>query len=322
MNKLISVVIPMYFEEKVVNECYSRLTKVMKNSSYDYELIFVNDGSTDNTLEMLSNIAQKDSRVKVIDFSRNFGHQIAVTAGIDRARGEAVVVIDADLQDPPELIYDMIKKWEEGYEVVYAKRKKREGETFFKLITAKYFYKFLNFMSDIDIPKDTGDFRLMDRKVVEVFKNMPEKNRFIRGMVSWLGFKQTYVEFTRQERFAGETKYPLKKMLKLAEDGIISFSHKPIKMIIKLGVLFMGIFFLQLIYIFVALIVSRNIAPAFYVVTYINLITSIILMAIGIEGKYIVRIYDENNKRPLYIVNKEINMKTKNDSKNKLKSIG
>ncbi|WP_055665834.1 glycosyltransferase family 2 protein [Desnuesiella massiliensis] len=322
MNKLISVVIPMYFEEKVVNECYSRLTKVMKNSSYDYELIFVNDGSTDNTLEMLSNIAQKDSRVKVIDFSRNFGHQIAVTAGIDRARGEAVVVIDADLQDPPELIYDMIKKWEEGYEVVYAKRKKREGETFFKLITAKYFYKFLNFMSDIDIPKDTGDFRLMDRKVVEVFKNMPEKNRFIRGMVSWLGFKQTYVEFTRQERFAGETKYPLKKMLKLAEDGIISFSHKPIKMITKLGVLFMGIFFLQLIYIFVALIVSRNIAPAFYVVTYINLITSIILMAIGIEGKYIVRIYDENNKRPLYIVNKEINMKIKNDVKDKYKSIG
>lgn len=322
MNKLISVVIPMYFEEKVVNECYSRLTKVMKSSSYDYELIFVNDGSTDNTIEILSNIAQRDIRVKIIDFSRNFGHQIAVTAGIDRARGEAVVVIDADLQDPPELIYDMIKKWEEGYEVVYAKRKKREGETFFKLITAKYFYKFLNFMSDIDIPKDTGDFRLMDRKVVEVFKNMPEKNRFIRGMVSWLGFKQTYVEFTRQERFAGETKYPLKKMLKLAEDGIISFSHKPIKMITKAGLLFMGIFFLQLIYIFIALISSRNITAAFYVVTYMNLITSIILMAIGIEGKYIVRIYDENNKRPLYIVNKEINMKIKNDVKDKYKSIG
>lgn len=322
MNKLISVVIPMYFEEKVVNECYSRLTKVMKNSSYDYELIFVNDGSTDNTLEMLSNIAQQDSRAKVIDFSRNFGHQIAVTAGIDRAKGDAVVVIDADLQDPPELIYDMIKKWEEGYEVVYAKRKKREGETFFKLITAKYFYKFLNFMSDIDIPKDTGDFRLMDRKVVEVFKNMPEKNRFIRGMVSWLGFKQTYVEFTRQERFAGDTKYPLKKMLKLAEDGIISFSHKPIKMITKVGALFMSIFFLQLIYIFVALISSRSITSAFYVATYMSFITSIILMAIGIEGKYIVRIYDENNKRPLYIVNKEINMKIKNDAKDKYKSIG
>lgn len=307
-NKLISIVIPMYFEEKVVNECYSRLTKVIGKIEYDYELIFVNDGSTDNTFPILEGIAKKDKKVKVIDFSRNFGHQIAVTAGVDKANGDAVIIIDADLQDPPELIYDMIKRWEIGYDVVYAKRKRREGETFFKLITAKYFYKFLNWMSDIDIPKDTGDFRLMDRKVVEAFKNMPEKNRFIRGMVSWLGFKQTYVEFVRHERFAGETKYPLKKMLKLAEDGIVSFSHKPIKIITGLGVFFMLVFLAQVIYTIISLIEGVGIKGYFGVSMYISLISSVILLALGIEGKYLVRIYDESNKRPLYVINDEINM--------------
>ncbi|MGL4913031.1 MAG: glycosyltransferase family 2 protein, partial [Romboutsia sp.] len=257
MKKLISVVVPMYFEEKVVDECYRRLTDVMKAlHKYSYEIIFVNDGSTDNTLPSLMEFAKEDRNIKIIDFARNFGHQIAVTAGIKEAKGDAVIVIDADLQDPPELIVDMVKNWEEGFEVVYAKRKKREGESFFKLITAKYFYKFLDFMSDVDIPKNTGDYRLMDRKVVDVFNGMEEKNRFVRGMVSWLGFKQTYVEFNRAERFAGESKYPLKKMLKLAEDGIISFSHKPINLIGGLSMLFFLALAVQIIWMIVDLIIG------------------------------------------------------------------
>lgn len=181
MDRLLSVVVPMYFEEEVAAECYNRLKTVMVQYKYNYEFVFVNDLSTDRTLEILTEIADKDKRVKIIDFARNFGHQIAVTAGIDYAKGDAVVIIDADLQDPPEVIPELVNKWLQGYDVVYAKRKKRKGETWFKLVTAKYFYKFLNYMSDIDIPKDTGDFRLIDRKVADVFRQMTEKNRFVRG---------------------------------------------------------------------------------------------------------------------------------------------
>ena len=216
MSKLISVVIPMYFEEENVMDCYTRLGYVLKNR--EYELIFVNDGSTDRTLPLLEELAEKDKRVKVISFSRNFGHQMAVSAGIEHARGDGVVLIDADLQDPPEVILEMIAKWEEGYDVVYGKRAKREGESAFKKVTAKLFYRFLDKMSDVKIPRDTGDFRLMDRKVVNALLAMPEKNRFIRGMVSWVGFRQTAVTYVRNPRLKGETKYPLKKMLKFAMD--------------------------------------------------------------------------------------------------------
>ncbi|MGL5648389.1 MAG: glycosyltransferase family 2 protein [Clostridium sp.] len=308
MKKLVSVVVPMYFEEKVVDECYKRLTSVMEGlHNYNYEIIFVNDGSTDNTLPRLREFAKEDRNIKIIDFARNFGHQIAVTAGIKEAKGDAVVVIDADLQDPPELIADMVKNWEEGYDVVYAKRKKRDGESFFKLITAKYFYKFLDFMSDVDIPKNTGDYRLMDRKVVDVFNSMEEKNRFVRGMVSWLGFKQTYVEFDRAERFAGESKYPLKKMLKLAEDGIISFSHKPINLIGGLSMLFFIVFGVQIIWMIVDLIIKHSISDTFILITYINFVVAILLGVLSILGKYIIRMFDEVNKRPLYIIKDKIN---------------
>lgn len=217
--KKVSLVIPMYYEEEVAEECYKRVKNVLTSlNNYEHEVVFVNDGSKDKTLEILEKIAKEDKNVKVISFARNFGHQCAVTAGLKFVTGDAIVIIDADLQDPPELIADMLKLWEDGNEVIYAKRKKRDGESAFKLLTAKMFYKTLNALSDVDIPKDTGDFRLVDKKVVDVINAMPEHNKFLRGLFSWVGFKQIPFEYERKERFAGETKYPLKKMLKLAGD--------------------------------------------------------------------------------------------------------
>ena len=237
--KKISAVIPMYYEEQVAEKCYERLSEVLYSmkDKYDYEIIFVNDGSQDKTLEILEGIAKEDKKVKIISFSRNFGHQAAVTAGLHYVSGDAIVIMDADLQDPPELIPEMLKKWEEGYEVIYGKRKSREGESAFKLLTAKAFYSMINKLSDIEIPKNTGDFRLVDRKVVDVVNSLPEHNKFLRGLFSWVGFKQYAYEYERKERFAGKTKYPLKKMLKLASDGIISFSTKPLKIVGGLGIL-------------------------------------------------------------------------------------
>lgn len=308
-SKLISIIVPMYFEEKVVNECYKRLTSIASENNLHYELIFVNDGSTDRTFELLEEICQKDFHVKVISFSRNFGHQIAVTAGIDKSRGDAVVIIDADLQDPPELIPDMIKLWEQGYDVVYGKRKKRDGESWFKLITAKMFYRVLHKMSDVKIPMDTGDFRLIDRKVVETLKKMPEHNRFLRGMSSWIGFKQIALEYERKERFAGETKYPFKKMLKLALDGIFSFSSKPLKLMEHLGTITVLISLLLLAYSIINKF-ANPVATSFSVIllALACFIGGIQLLSIGILGEYIARIYDESKGRPLYIIEREINL--------------
>jgi len=212
---IVSVVVPMYNEEEVIMETYKRLKSVMDGTGETYELIFVNDGSRDKTRDLASAICYKDKNVKLIDFARNFGHQVAISAGMDNSCGDAVVVIDADLQDPPEVIPQMMAKWREGYDVVYGKRLKREGDSFFKKFTAKVFYRTLNKMTDTEIPVDTGDFRLIDRKVCDALKNsISEKNRYVRGIISWLGFRQTAVSFERQERFAGETKYPFKKMVK------------------------------------------------------------------------------------------------------------
>ncbi len=308
MDKLISVVVPMYFEEKVAQECYRRLTEVMEKVNYNYELVFINDGSTDNTLPILRGIAEEDERVKVIDFSRNFGHQVAVTAGVDNALGDAIVIIDADLQDPPELIPEMIKLWENGYDVVYAKRKKRKGESAFKLATAKYFYKFLDYMSDIRIPKDTGDFRLIGRNVADAFKAMPEKNRFIRGMIAWAGYKQIPIEYERDKRFAGETKYPLKKMIKLAADGIISFSSKPIKVVMYLGFFSIFICFAVFLYSIISKLVGGNVARGWTsIMVTLTFLGGIQLLSLGMIGQYIARIYDESKKRPLYLIREKVN---------------
>ncbi|MGF9767784.1 glycosyltransferase family 2 protein [Bacillus albus] len=320
MQKLISVVVPMYFEEEVAQECYNRLKSVMLQNNINYEFVFVNDGSTDRTMEILSEIAANDYRTKIVNFARNFGHQIAVTAGISAAKGDAIVIIDADLQDPPEVIPELIAKWEEGYEVVYAKRKQRKGETWFKLLTAKYFYKFLNYMSDIDIPKDTGDFRIIDRKVADVFNQMTERNRFIRGMMSWVGYRQTYVEYERDERFAGETKYPLKKMIKFASDGIIAFSTKPLRIVMTLGLLSVLISIIVLLYTITVKIIGTGTQTGWAsIMVAITFFSGIQLLGLGIVGQYIARIYDESKNRPIYIVKETINIEQEETTQTKEK---
>ncbi|WP_017151894.1 glycosyltransferase family 2 protein [Bacillus bingmayongensis] len=309
MEKLISIIVPMYFEEEVAQECYNRLKSVTLQNNINYEFVFVNDGSIDRTMEILKGISAKDPRAKIVNFARNFGHQIAVTAGIDVAKGDAIVIIDADLQDPPEVIPELIAKWEEGYEVVYAKRKQRNGETWFKLVTAKYFYRFLNYMSDMDIPKDTGDFRLIDRKVADVFKQMTERNRFVRGMMSWIGFRQTYIEYERDERFAGETKYPLKKMIKFASDGIIAFSTKPLRMVMTLGLISVLISIAVLIYSVIVKIIGQDIQTGWAsLMVAITFFSGMQLLGLGIVGQYVARIYDESKNRPIYVVKETVNI--------------
>lgn len=310
--KKISVVIPMYYEEQVAEECYERVSKVLYDlrDSYDYEILFINDGSKDNTLSILENIAKEDSKIKVISFSRNFGHQAAVTAGLKFVTGDCVVIIDADLQDPPELIPDMVKEWEKGYDVIYGKRKKRDGESAFKLFTAKAFYQTLNKLSDIEIPKDTGDFRLADRKVIDVINSLPEHNKFLRGLFSWTGFKQEPLEYERKERFAGTTKYPLKKMLKLATDGILSFSIKPLKLVGGLGILSVVISIIILIYAILSFAFKWNNITSGWtsIMCTLTFMGGIILISLWMMGEYIGRIYDEVRGRPQYVIEKTINI--------------
>ena len=309
--KKVSVVIPMYYEEEVAEECYKRVKGVLTSlENYEHEIIFINDGSKDKTLEILEKIANEDSNVKVVSFSRNFGHQCAVTAGIKYVTGDAIVIIDADLQDPPELIPEMLKYWEEGNEVIYGKRKSREGESGFKLLTAKLFYKTLNALSDVEIPKDTGDFRLVDRKVIDVVNSLPEHNKFLRGLFSWVGFNQTPFEYERKERFAGKTKYPLKKMIKLAGDGILSFSTKPLKLVGILGGLSVVISFVILVYSILSFAFKWNsLAPGWTsIMVTMTFLFGITLLSIWMLSEYIARIYDEVRGRPQYIIKKKINI--------------
>lgn len=307
-KKLLSIIVPMYYEELVAYECYHRIKNVVNGiESMDHEIIFVNDGSKDRTLAILKSIAKGDKCVKIIDFSRNFGHQAAVTAGLFNCNGDAIVIIDADLQDPPEIIPEMISKWEEGHQVIYGKRKIRSGESKFKLLTAKYFYRVLSYMASIEIPKDTGDFRLMDRIVVEAFKEMPEQNRFIRGMVSWIGFDQVPLEYNRDDRFAGETKYPLRKMIKFATDGIVSFSTKPLKLTAIFGIGTIGISILLIIYTIITKIMRDTSMGWASTMCVILFFSGVQLLSLGVIGEYIARIYDESKNRPLYLVKEKIN---------------
>jgi len=297
-------VAPCFNEEGVLHELHRRVRQVMDQTGEPWELVLVNDGSRDRTPEIMRELHAADPRVKVVDFARNFGHQIAVTAGLDYAQGDAVVIIDADLQDPPEVILPMIERWKEGYEVVYAVRTKRKGESWFKEFTAKLFYRLIYRITDVDIPLDTGDFRLMDRKVVEAVKRMKERHRFIRGMTSWVGFRQTGVPYVREERFAGETHYPLRKMLKFAMDAITGFSYAPLQLATYLGFTIAGLSGVAAVLVVYARLFMGT-APFYGQAT--TLVTVLFLggvqlITLGIIGEYLGRIYDEVRGRPLYVV--------------------
>ncbi len=299
----LSVVVPVYNEEEVINESYRRLTEVLEQTGETYEIIFVNDGSRDKTLALGLEICRNDKRVKMIDFARNFGHQLAITAGMDASSGDAVVVIDADLQDPPEVIPLMIEKWREGYEIVYGKRLKREGESAFKKFTAKMFYRTLNKMTDVAIPVDTGDFRLIDRKVCDALKKVPEHNRYVRGIVSWLGYKSCPVEFQRHKRFAGTTKYPLKKMIRFASDAIMSFSYKPL----KLANLFGGLSIFASIVLLVFYAIFKLLNPLTSLLIAGLFVAGLLFVCLGVIGSYIARMCDEVRNRPLYLIRNKHN---------------
>lgn len=303
-KQLISYIFPIYNEEGNIELLYKTMDTLLKShKKYDFELVFINDGSKDSSLEKLMGLQKKDKRISVIDFSRNFGHQIAVTAGLDFVRGDAVIIMDSDMQDPPKVSFELIKQWEEGYDVVYAQRRSRK-DTFFKKLTADIFYRTLQKLADIDIPRNTGDFRLMDRAVVDEMKKFKEHNRFLRGMVSFVGFRQTAVQFDRDERHAGETGYPLKKMLKFAADGIFSFSSAPLQLISKVGYTIAGLSFLGIVY----AIIMKLFFPTItiegwtFIVISILFIGGIQLIMLGVLGSYIGRIYTESQSRPLYIV--------------------
>lgn len=305
---LLSIVIPCYNEEEVIGETLRRLRAFCAElHDLDVELIFVDDGSRDRTRALLKDFAARDARVKLICFARNFGHQIAVTAGIDAARGDAVVLIDADLQDPPEVIHEMVRKWREGYDVVYGTRTERPGESRFKLATARGFYRLLNRLSDVPIPLDTGDFRLMSRKVVATLQAMPERDRFVRGMVSWVGFNQTALPYRRAERFAGESKYPLRKMIRFATDGILSFSSKPLQLSVAMGMTCAGMALAGIVYaLFLRLFTDIWVEGWTALMIAVLFIGGVQLISVGILGEYIGRIYNEIKGRPLYVVNEYI----------------
>jgi glycosyltransferase involved in cell wall biosynthesis len=308
-KKDLSVIIPIYNEEGNILPLFERLNKVISQLNIDTEYIFVNDGSKDKSIELIKKLSGENHSVCYIDFARNFGHQIAVTAGLEHCSGKAIVIIDADLQDPPELIRNLYEKWKEGFEVVYAKRNMRDGENFLKKFTAKLFYRTLKKITSINIPVDSGDFRLIDRKVVNVLKSMPEQQKFLRGQISWIGFRQTYVEYDRDARYAGKTGYTYKKMIRFALDGITSFSNLPLKFATVAGFFVSGITFLMILYALYSRFVSRNYVPGWTsLMLAILFIGGVQLISIGIIGEYISRLSANIRNRPLYIVN-ETNLK-------------
>ncbi len=299
----ISAIIPSYNEQENVGLMYERMSNVLSKISDDYEIIYVNDCSRDETLLRIKALAEKDNHVKYVSFSRNFGHQIAVSAGLDVCQGDAVVIIDGDLQDPPELIEQMYERYKEGYKVVYARRTSRDGETWFKKFTAKMFYRILASMTSIDIPVDVGDFRLIDKVIVQHLRNMPEKSKYIRGQISWIGYKQTFVDYHRDARIYGRTNYPLKKMLRFALDGITAFSDKPLKIASGLGIFSAIVSLLALVYALVSHFCFNNTITGWTsLILSVLFIGGVQLITIGIIGEYIARINNDVRNRPLYIV--------------------
>ncbi len=306
--KLVSVVVPVYNEAEVIGEMYRRLTRVAcALPDLDYELVIVDDGSHDASYQALLPIAQADPRVRVLKLSRNFGHQTAITAGIDVARGDAIVVIDADLQDPPEVIPQMVARWREGFDVVYGVRAKRSGETLMKLATASVFYRMLHRMTNISIPVDAGDFRLMSRRAADQLRAMREQDRFVRGLISWIGFRQAGVVYQREARFAGETKYPLRKMLKFGIDGLTSFSTVPLKLATWMGYLASAFAFIYLISVFVQKWLGKTVEGWATIMVAMLFMGGVQLICLGIMGEYIGRIFTEAKQRPLYVIEEFIN---------------
>jgi glycosyltransferase involved in cell wall biosynthesis len=304
---LLSVVIPCMNEEDVLTETVTRLTSALDSVELRFELILVDDGSSDSTPRLLREIREREQRVRVIRLSRNFGHQVAITAGLEHARGDAIVIIDADLQDPPEVILAFIAKWLQGYDVVYGIRTQRDGESAFKLLTAKLFYRLMRRLSDTEIPLDTGDFRLMDRRAVDALISMPERDRFVRGMVSWVGFAQTAVLYERATRFAGTTKYPLFKMLKFATDGIVSFSSVPLRLATWTGFAVSGIAVCGILFSMFARIFGSSWVKGWTsTVIAVLFLGGVQLVCLGIIGEYIGRIYGETKRRPLYIIREKL----------------
>lgn len=303
---LLSVVAPMYEEEALVEAFHARVCAALED--VPFELVLVDDGSSDRTPQLLEQLAERDERVRVVYLSRNFGHQTAITAGLDHARGDAVVMIDADLQDPPELILEMLGHWRRGTDVVYAVRKRREGETRFKLATARWFYKLFSALGDVALEPDSGDFRLLDRAPLDALLSMRERNRFLRGMTVWIGYTQTAVPYERDARYAGETKYTLKKMVTFSLDAISSFGHRPLQLATLVGFFCAALAFV-LIPIIVALRIAGSYLPGFGSITIaVLLLGGIQLMAIGLIGEYVGRIYDEVKGRPLYLVRSRLNL--------------
>lgn len=303
MEKLLSLVVPAFNEEEAMEQSFERTYRAMRSIGYPFEIIYIDDGSRDRTWEIISRLAREHEEVKALRFSRNFGHQLAVTAGMDEAKGDAVIIMDADLQDPPEVIADMVKAWEQGADIAYGKRLHRKGETAAKKFTAWCYYRLLNFMSAYPIPLDTGDFRLLDKAVADEFKVLREHNRFLRGMSAWLGYNAVPVEYVREERCAGKTKYTLKKMLRLAADGIFGFSSRPLTLIGWAGLAVLCIALLGLIAT-IACAAVTGVPGWLWAVCALVLLDGVILCAMGVQGAYTQRIYDEVKGRPLYIIKK------------------
>jgi len=302
-NPVITIIAPIFNELENIPELYHRMREVMSSVGETWELILVDDGSRDGSTDMIRKLAETDDHVRPVIFARNFGHQIAVTAGLDYSRGDAVIIIDADLQDPPEVILDLIAKWREGYEVVYAVRKEREGETWFKKTTASLFYRIIYKITDVKIPLDTGDFRLLDRKVVDIMSKMRERHRFLRGMASWVGFKQIGVEYKRAARFAGVTKYPFNKMLKLALNAVTSFSYVPLQIATYIGFIAAALSIISIpVVIVLRLVGTTQLTGQATTLIMVLLLGGVQLISLGIIGEYIGRIYDEVKGRPIYVV--------------------